>query len=149
MFNSFMKQALEQAKIAFSEDEIPVGCVIVNSKNNQIIARTYNQNITLKDATAHAEILAIREACKKMGTDRLTDCDLYVTLEPCPMCATAISYARIRRLYYGANNPKEGAIENGAKLYKNKFCNYIPEVYTGILEDKCGELLREFFKNKR
>jgi len=144
-----MNEALEQAKLAFKQDEVPVGCVIVNSKNNQIISKTYNQNIKLKDATAHAEMLAIREACRVLNSDRLHDCDLYVTLEPCPMCATAISYAGIKRLYYGANNPQEGAIENGVKLYKNKFCNYLPEVYSGILEKECGLLLKEFFKQKR
>jgi len=148
-FNSFMEQALEQAKIAFKKDEVPVGCVIVNSQTNQILSKTYNQNIELKDPTAHAEVLAIREACKKLKSDRLTNCDLYVTLEPCSMCATAISLAGIRRVYYGANNPKEGAIENGAKIYKNKFCCYVPEVYSGILERECGLLLKEFFKSKR
>jgi tRNA(adenine34) deaminase len=148
-FDSLMIKALEQAKIAFEKDEIPVGCVIVNSKNNKIIAESCNKNIFLKDPTAHAEILAIREACKKLNSDRLTFCDLYVTLEPCAMCAAAISYAGIRRLYYGANNLKEGAIENGAQIYVNKFVNYIPEVYGGILEKECGLLLKDFFKKKR
>jgi tRNA(adenine34) deaminase len=147
-FKSFMQEALEQAEIAFKKDEVPVGCVIVDN-NGEIIAKAFNQNIGMKDATAHAEILAIRKACKRLGSDRLINCVLYVTLEPCSMCTTAISYAGIKSLYYGASNPKEGAIEHGAKLYKNKFCNYIPEVYGGILEDECGEILKRFFKGKR
>jgi len=149
MFKSFMREALKQAEKAFKKDEVPVGCVIVDSRTGKVLTKAYNQNIGLKDPTAHAEILAIRKVCKKLGSDRIPFCDLYVTLEPCCMCAVAISYANIRRVYYGANNLKEGAIENGAKVYKNKFCTYVPEVYGGILEKDCGKLLKRFFENKR
>jgi len=147
MFISFIQIAIQEAQKAFQKNEVPIGAVIV--KNNQVIAKAYNQVITKKDATAHAEILAIQKACKKLKTEKLIDCDIYVTLEPCSMCAAAISHAQIKRLYYGASNPKEGAIEHNSKLYQNKSCNYIPEVYSGFEEQKCSELLKDFFQSKR
>lgn len=149
MFNSFMKEALNQAKKALNNDEVPIGCVIVNIRNDKIISKACNQNIKLNDPTAHCEIIAIRKACKKLQTDKLTFCDIYVTLEPCLMCAAAISNTHIRKLYYGAENKKEGAIQNGPKIYKNKFCNYRPEVYSGLMEEECSNILKKFFKLKR
>ncbi|WCR53256.1 MAG: tRNA-specific adenosine deaminase [Wolbachia endosymbiont of Ctenocephalides orientis wCori] len=137
----YMKLAIEQANIAKEKGEVPIGAVIVNKDN--IIASVYNMTITLRDPTAHAEILAIREACKCVSNPMLYDCDVYVTLEPCPMCAQAISFARIRGLYFGSHNPKGGGIENGPKIFQ--FCSHKPEVYGGILETECSSLLKDFF----
>lgn len=144
-----MKQALEQAEIAFNVDEVPIGAVVVDSKTKQVIARAHNQNIALKDATAHAEILAIRQACLVKNSSRLDDCDLYVTLEPCPMCSSAISLARIRRLYYGAADIKFGGVENGARVFSASSCHHKPEIYNGIDVAKAEQLLRKFFTLKR
>jgi tRNA(adenine34) deaminase len=145
--NQFTAEALNQAQIAFSQGEVPVGAVIV--KNNQIIAAAHNQNITLKDSTAHAEILAIRKANQILQTHRLDDCDLYVSLEPCSMCASAISLARIRRLYYAASDPKSGGVENGAKIFTHQQCHHKPEIYSGIGAVESEKLLKEFFAQKR
>ncbi len=139
----FMKRALELALIARDNGEVPVGAVIV--ENGEIIAEGYNQNIVLCDPTAHAEIIAIREACKIKSQDRIPECDLYVTLEPCPMCTQAISFARIRRLYYAASDKKGG----GISIFSSKSCFHKPEIYSGIMEGEGAEMLRDFFKKLR
>lgn len=141
--NKFMQEALNEAKIAFAKDEVPVGCVVVFE--NKIIARSHNQNRQLKDVFAHAEFLALKQACATLDSPRLDECDIYVTLEPCLMCYAAISWGRIRRLYFGALDEKFGAISSG-----NKFANYHkPEIYSGIAEKESVELLQEFFRGKR
>jgi tRNA(adenine34) deaminase len=147
MKNDFMYEAINQAKIAFAKDEVPVGAVLV--EEGKIIAKTYNQNLTLKDPTAHAEILALREAAKIKNSARLDGCDLYITLEPCAMCASAIALARIRRVYYAASDPKFGAVENGARIFNSSSCHHRPEIYSGISEAESQKLLRDFFKSKR
>ena len=147
MKKNFMEEAILQAKIAFENDEVPVGAVIV--ENGEIIAASHNHNINLKDPTAHAEILALRAAAQFKNSARLDDCDLYVSLEPCAMCASAISLARIRRVYYAASDEKFGAVENGAKIYSRSSCFHKPEVYSGICEGDAKDLLVKFFKSKR
>lgn len=149
MQEKFMQQALALAKQAFEQDEVPVGCVIVDSATGEIIASTHNQSQYGNDATAHAEILAIRRACQKLSSSRLWDLDMYVTLEPCTMCAAAISFARIKNLYFGAYDEKGGAIENGIKFYEQPTCHFRPNVTGGIMADEASELLKSFFKNKR
>ena len=144
---SFMEQALAEARAAAQGGEVPVGCVIV--RDGAVIARGRNATIAARDPTAHAEMLAIRAAAAALASERLVDCDLYVTLEPCPMCAAAISFARIRRLYYGAADPKGGAVENGVKLYASPTCHHRPEVYAGIAEREAAALLQDFFKARR
>jgi tRNA(adenine34) deaminase len=143
----FMQAALAEAKQAAAAGEVPVGCVIVRA--GTIIARARNRTLADHDPTAHAEMLAIRAAAQALGSERLVDCDLYVTLEPCTMCAAAISFARIRRLYYGAADPKGGAVEHGARFFTAPTCHHRPEVYGGIAEAEAGELLKEFFKARR
>lgn len=147
MKNIFMEEALNQAKIAFEKNEVPIGAVIV--ENNQIIATAYNQNIALKDPTAHAEILVLRKASIIRKSHRLDNCDLYVTLEPCAMCAGAISLARIKRIYYAASDFKFGAVENGARIFNSSSCYHKPEIYSGIAEKESKELIVNFFKSKR
>lgn len=142
-----MEVALEEARAAGLRSEVPVGAVIVHQ--GTIIAQAGNRTRELNDITAHAEILAIRDAGQALQSERLSDCDLYVTLEPCAMCAAAISFARIRRLYYGASDIKGGGVEHGARFYNQPTCHHIPEVYTGFLENEAKNLLREFFKSKR
>ncbi|MCT4656892.1 MAG: nucleoside deaminase [Cohaesibacter sp.] len=142
-----MEQALFEAKAAQERGEVPIGAVLV--KDGAVIARAGNRTIELNDPTAHAEILVIRQACDQLGSQRLPDCDLYVTLEPCPMCAAAISFARIRRLYFGAGDVKGGAVENGPCLYHQPICHHAPEVYSGFHEKECARLLVEFFKDRR
>lgn len=142
-----MEQALEKARAAGAEGEVPVGCVIV--KDGAIITQAGNRTLADKDPTAHAEMIAIRHACTALGTERLTDCDLYVTLEPCAMCAAAISFARIRRLYYGAPDPKGGAVDNGVGFFRSPSCHHKPEVYGAINENDSAALLREFFTARR
>ncbi len=144
---SFMQAALAQAKDAAMAGEVPVGCVIVRA--GAIIAAARNRTLADRDPTAHAEMLAIRAAAEALGSERLVDCDLYVTLEPCTMCAAAISFARIRRLYYGAADPKGGAVEHGVRFFGAPTCHHRPEVYGGIAEAGAGELLKEFFKARR
>ena len=122
---------------------------MVASASGEILARAGNRTLELKDPTAHAELLAIREACAKLGSERLIDCDLYVTLEPCAMCAAAISFARIRRLYFGAPDPKGGAVEHGPRFFAQPTCHHSPEIYGGIGEAKAAELLRSFFASRR
>jgi len=147
MKNNFMEEALKQAKIAFKKDEVPVGAVIV--ENGKIIATSHNQNLILKDPTAHAEILVMREAAKIKDSPRLDGCDLYVTLEPCAMCASAIALARIRRVYYAASDIKFGAVENGARIFSSTSCHHKPEIYSRISEEESKELMQSFFRNKR
>ncbi len=145
--SKYMDLALEQAKLAARRGEVPVGAVIVQDGN--VIARAGNQTIELKDVTAHAEILAIRQAATKIGNERLTDCDLYVTLEPCAMCAAAISFARIRRLYFAADDIKSGAVENGVRFYSDPSCHHVPDVYAGLGDVEARTILQEFFKLRR
>jgi len=144
---SFMASALEEARHAAEAGEVPIGCVIV--REGVIIARGRNRTIGDRDPTAHAEIEAIRAAAASIGSERLVDCDLYVTLEPCPMCAAAISFARIRRLYYGAIDEKGGAVESGVRLYASSTCHHRPEVYGGLAEREAGDLLKDFFRARR
>ncbi len=145
--NPFMQLALGLARTARPR-EVPIGAVIV-SADGEVLAATYNLTETSSDPTAHAEILAIREACAKRESARLPDCDMYVTLEPCPMCATAISFARIRRLYFGAYDPKGGGVEHGPRIYTQPTCHHKPEIIAGLAESECAELLTSFFKEKR
>jgi tRNA(adenine34) deaminase len=144
---SFMDLALKAAENAGNSGEVPIGCVIV--LNNEVIATAGNRTLTDRDPTAHAEILAIRQATEIVGSERLTDCDLYVTLEPCTMCAGAISLARIRRLYYGAADPKGGAVESGVRFFAQPTCHHVPEVYSAVGEREAASLLRDFFKARR
>ena len=147
-FKSFMSEALVQARAAADRGEVPVGAVIVDGVG-QVIASAGNRTRELNDPTAHAEVLAIRAACSALGVERLPSCDLYVTLEPCPMCAAAISNARIGRLYYGASDPKSGGIEQGPRVFSHTQCHHAPEVYDGIDAGASGDLLKAFFKGRR
>ncbi len=142
-----MPSAIALAEEAARHNEVPVGAVVVHEGN--IIGRAHNLTETQNDPTAHAEILAIREACVALGTPRLTGCDLYVTLEPCPMCAAAISFSRIRRLYFGAYDPKTGGVEQGARIFSQPTCHHVPEIYGGIAESECSALLKKFFADRR
>lgn len=142
-----MELALAEARDAAGRGEVPVGAVVV--RDGTVIARAGNRTLELRDPTAHAEILAIRMACEALGSERLIGCDLHVTLEPCPMCAGAISFARIRRLYFGASDPKGGAVESGVRLYAQPICHHVPEVYGGIGESDAAMLLRDFFRERR
>ena len=144
---SFMDVALAEAEAAGKRDEVPVGAVIVH--HGTILAATGNRTRANHDVTAHAEILAIRLAAERLGAERLTDCDLYVTLEPCAMCAPAISFARIRRLYYAAADPKGGAVEHGVRFFHAKTCHHAPEVYSGIGDVASSNLLKAFFQDRR
>jgi tRNA(adenine34) deaminase len=144
---SFMEMALQEARAAQAAGEVPIGCVIVS--DGEVIARSGNHTLADRDPTAHAELIAIRQAAAALGSERLTDCDLYVTLEPCAMCAGAISFARIRRLYYGAADPKGGAVDNGVRFFASPTCHHRPQVYGGISETEAAELLRGFFAARR
>ncbi len=145
---SHMQAALAQAEAAAARGEVPVGAVLVGS-DGRVLARAGNRTRELADPTAHAELLAIREACRALGSERLDGTDLYVTLEPCPMCAAAISFARIRRLYFGALDPKGGGVEHGARIFTQPTCHHAPQVYGGIEETRAGDLLRSFFSSRR
>ena len=145
--SSFMDIALAQARAAAAAGEVPVGCAIV--RNGMVITRTHNRTLADRDPTAHCEMLAIRQAAAALVSERLTDCDLYVTLEPCAMCAAAMSFARIRRLYYGATDPKGGAVENGVRFFAAPTCHHRPEVYGGIGEAEASALLKAFFRERR
>lgn len=147
--SGYMDIALEEARAAATRGEVPVGAVLVNGGTDEILARAGNRTEELADPTAHAEMLVIREAAAKFGGPRLADCDLYVTLEPCAMCAAAISFARIRRLYYGAEDRKGGGVDHGPRLFEQPTCHHRPEVYGGIAEREAGELLRQFFRERR
>ena len=146
-FLSFMEQALNEAKSAALRGEVPVGAVVVFG--GQVVARAGNRTRELCDPTAHAEVLAIRAACAALGVERLTGHDLYVTLEPCPMCAAAISAARIGRLYYGASDPKSGGVAQGTRVFSHPQCHHVPEVYDGIAAAECEAVLKGFFAARR
>src|SRR5499427_8541975 len=144
---SFMEEALAQARAAVAAGEVPIGCVIV--RDGAAIARAFNRTLLDRDPTAHAEMLAIRAAAAALGSERLVDCDLYVTLEPCAMCAAAISFARMRRLYYGATDEKGGAVDSGVRFYASLTCHHVPEVYSAVGEGKAAAMLKAFFRARR
>ena len=143
-----MDLALAEAEAAGARGEVPIGAVRVGGRG-EVLARAGNRTLELRDPTAHAELLAIRQACAKLGSERLVDCDLHVTLEPCAMCAAAISFARIRRLYFGASDPKGGAVEHGPRLFGQPTCHHAPEIYGGIGEARASALLKQFFAARR
>ncbi len=143
-----MDLALKEAAAAAARDEVPVGAVITDAAG-RVLAAAGNRVLELKDPTAHAEILAIRAACHRLGSERLVDCDLYVTLEPCPMCAQAIAFARIRRLYFAAEDPKGGGVHHGPRIFTQPTCHHRPEVYDGLGAEEAVRLLRDFFRQRR
>lgn len=145
----YMRRCLELADTAGSQDEVPIGAIVVDPDSGEIISEAYNLSEHVLDSTAHAEILAIRRACEKLNCNRLRGMDLYVTLEPCTMCAAAISIARIKTLYFGAYDTKGGGVVNGIKFFEASTCHHRPQVVGGILEAKCGEVLKKFFQTKR
>jgi tRNA(Arg) A34 adenosine deaminase TadA len=145
---SYMLVALEEAEAAGKRGEVPVGAVLVQAQG-AVLARNGNRMRELADPTAHAEMLVIRAACAQLGSERLAHADLYVTLEPCPMCASAMSFARVRRLYFGAADAKGGGVENGPRIFNQPTCHHVPEVYGGIEETRAGALLRTFFSGRR
>lgn len=142
-----MSRALELARLGEADGEVPIGAVV--TRGGEIVGEAFNRPRALHDPTAHAEILAIRAAAERLGSERLQECDLWVTLEPCPMCAGAIAHARIARLYYGASDPKGGGVEHGARVFDQPQCLHRPEVYSGIGESEAAALLREFFRQRR
>ena len=145
--NSGFDVAFAEAEAAGARGEVPIGAAILHQ--GQVIGRAGNRTRELNDPTAHAEILAIRQACAALGSERIGEADLYVTLEPCPMCASAISFARLKRLYYAASDPKGGGVEHGPRIYAQPTCHHQPEVYGGIREGEAALMLREFFRGKR
>ncbi|MDQ0360797.1 tRNA adenosine(34) deaminase TadA [Breznakia pachnodae] len=147
MDEKYMKEAIKEAKKAWAKDEVPIGAVIV--KDGKVIARAHNLRESKQIATAHAEIIAIEKACKKIGSWRLNDCTLYVTLEPCAMCSGAMILSRVGRIVYGASDPKGGCVDSCIKMYEQQGFNHYPEVTSGILKDECSSMLTTFFKNKR
>jgi len=147
--HTYMRIALEEAELAKARDEVPIGAVLVDSHSGEIIARAGNRTIELSDPTAHAEILVIREACAKIGAQRIPDYHLYVTLEPCTMCAAAIAFARIPRLIIGASDAKGGGVLHGAKFFDQPTCHHKVNVTDGIMADECSTILKVFFKKKR
>ena len=146
-FRSFMALALDEARAAAARGEVPVGAVVV--RGERVLAQAGNRTRELADPTAHAEMLAIRAACAALGSERLVGCDLYVTLEPCPMCAAAIGFARIGRLYYGAADPKSGGVAVGARVFAHPQCHHAPEIYDGIGAAESETLLKDFFAERR
>jgi tRNA(adenine34) deaminase len=146
---TFMQQALAEAEKAAAAGEVPVGAVLVDADSGAVLAAAHNRVDTDHDPTAHAEMLVIRAVARERGEKRLAACDLYVTLEPCPMCAQAISFARLRRVYYGAADPKGGGVEHGPRIFSQPTCHHRPEVYGGFEEVRAGELLRDFFRARR
>ena len=147
-FRSFMSLALDEARAAGARGEVPVGAVVV-APGGVVVARAGNRTRELSDPTAHAEILAIRAACAAAGSERIGGHDLYVTLEPCPMCAAAIAAARVARVYYGAADPKSGGVAHGARVFSHPQCHHVPEVYDGIAAAEAAALLRAFFAGRR
>ena len=147
MTETYMEMAISEARLAADRGEVPVGAVVVH--NRTLLAKAGNRTLELNDPTAHAEILAIRQACYKLNSHRLANCDLYVTLEPCTMCASAISFARIKRLYYSASDRKGGAVDNGVRFFQQPTCHHAPDVYSGLGESQTSRLLSEFFADKR
>lgn len=148
VFLSNMSLAMDEARAAAARGEVPVGAVIV-APDGTVLAAEGNRTRELNDPTAHAEMLAIRDACVILGRERLVDCDLYVTLEPCPMCAGAIANARIRRLYFAADDPKSGGVSHGARVFRHPQCHHVPEVYDGMGATEAEALLKAFFASKR
>ena len=148
VFRSHMDVALDEARAAAARGEVPVGALVVGP-GGRIVARAGNRTREQNDPTAHAEILAIRAACAALGQERLPEHDLYVTLEPCPMCAAAISFARIRRLYYGAADPKSGGVAQGPRVFSHSQCHHVPEVYDDISGAEAAALMQEFFRDRR
>lgn len=144
-----MQMALAEARAAAATGEVPVGAVLVDGRSGAVLARAGNRTEVDADPTAHAELLVIRAAARARGVARLPDCDLYVTLEPCAMCAAAISFARLRRVYFGAYDPKGGGVEHGPRFFQQPTCHHRPEVYGGIRESEAGHLLTEFFRTRR
>ncbi|MDD9334593.1 MULTISPECIES: nucleoside deaminase [unclassified Candidatus Tisiphia] len=144
-----MEEALKQAQFAFNENEIPVGAIIVNRISNKVISKAHNIVEQTKNPLLHAEIVAINQSCQILSSKNLSDCDMYVTLEPCTMCAAAISFARIGRLFYAANDPKQGGVENGGRFFNSKSCFYHPEIYSGFSAEISENLMKEFFKKVR
>lgn len=143
-----MALALDEAERARDRGEVPIGAVVV-SAGGEVLSSAGNRTVAMCDPTAHAELLAIRAACAELGSDRLTECDLYVTLEPCAMCAAAISFARIRRLYFGAADAKGGAVEHGPRFFAQATCHHVPEVIGGLCKSKASALLKQFFASRR
>ena len=146
--SNFMESAFEEARDAAARGEVPVGAVVVSARG-EILARAGNETEARNDPTAHAEMLVLREAAQKQGSPRLQDCDLYITLEPCAMCAAAISFARLRRVIFAAYDPKGGAIEHGSRFFTQATCHHVPEIVGGVDEKEAGDLLRKFFAGKR
>jgi tRNA(Arg) A34 adenosine deaminase TadA len=146
---TYMQQALAEAEKAAATGEVPVGAVLVDGETGEVLAASHNLVEATRDPTAHAEMLAIREAAAKRGEKRLDTCDLYVTLEPCPMCAQAIAFARLRRVYFGASDPKGGGVEHGPRIFSQPTCHHRPDIYGGIEEVRAGDLLRDFFRARR
>ncbi len=144
-----MQRALDQARQAAARGEVPVGAVLVEADTGAVLAQAGNRTETDADPTAHAELLVIRAATRARGAARLPDCDLYVTLEPCTMCAAAISFARLRRVYFGAYDPKGGGVEHGARFFHQPTCHHRPDVFGGIREAEAGDLLAAFFRERR
>ncbi len=144
-----MELALHEARAAADLGEVPVGAALVDAASGELLARAHNRMETLADPTAHAELLAISAAARRLGVKRLSEADLYVTLEPCPMCAAAISFARLRRLYFGAYDPKGGGVEHGARIFEQPTCHHRPEVVGGLDETRCAALLKDFFAARR
>lgn len=147
--NKYMQRAIEAAQDAAARGEVPIGAVLVHGSSGEIIAVAGNRTETAHDPAGHAEVAVLQAGGKHFGTARLVDCDLYVTLEPCPMCATAISFARIRRLYFGAYDAKGGGVEHGPRIYTQPTCHHVPDVYGGIAEQACADILKNFFKARR
>ena len=147
--HSYMEAALEEAHLAGKRDEVPIGAVLVDCTTGEIVARNGNRTIELSDPTAHAEILVIREICDQKNSQRIPDYDLYVTLEPCTMCAAAISFARVRRIIYGAPDPKGGGLDHGVKFFDRPTCHHKIKITGNILADDCSQILKDYFKTKR
>lgn len=147
--NQYMRQALENALFAGAADEVPVGAIIVVRDSGEVIAKSYNKVEEENNPLRHAEMIAIEAACKRLKSKNLSSCDMYVTLEPCAMCAAAISYARIGRLFYGAADEKQGAVENGPRFFTQSTCLHRPEIYDGIMAEESANLMRNFFSNLR
>lgn len=145
----FMTLALAEARAAAGRGEVPVGAVLIDSRSGAVLAQAGNRTETDRDPTAHAELLAIRAAAARLGTPRLAEADLYVTLEPCPMCAQAIAFARIRRLYFGAYDPKGGGVEHGPRIFSQPTCHHAPEIYGGLAESEASAILKDFFRARR
>ena len=146
--NSFMQMALEEARKAAQTGEVPVGAVLVDAKGT-VLATAGNRTESTNDPSAHAEMIVLKEGCARQGAPRLEECDLYVSLEPCAMCAATISFARVRRLYFGAYDPKGGAVDHGPRFFAQPTCHHAPEVVGGIMESDCGKVLQDFFKARR